>query len=183
MRAGESGGGGAARKALLVAATAVLAVAIILGFVYVSGVTASHPRQEEVAERGAGVMPFDLDKTTHVFEATESGGVQEVVADDPADGEQVALIREHLREEAEAFERGDFSDPAEIHGENMPGLKELEAGASRIETRYAELPAGARIAYSTEDPALVSALHQWFAAQLSDHGDDAAPGGDHSSHH
>ena len=182
MRAGDARGGIAARTALL-AATAVLAVAAILGVLYVSGVTAPQSRQEEVAERGAGVMPFDLDKTTHVFEATESGGVQEVVADDPADGEQVALIREHLREEAEVFRRGDFSDPAEIHGEDMPGLRELEAGAQRIRVRYAELPDGARITYTTEDPKLVSALHEWFAAQLSDHGEHAAPGADHSSHH
>lgn len=134
---------------------------------------ASHSRQSEVAERGAQVMPFDLEKTTHVFEPTESGGVQQVVADDPTDQEQLSLIREHLKEEADKFSQGDFSDSAGIHGEDMPGLKELEENASGIEVRYSELPDGAQIEYTTDDPALVSALHDWFEAQLSDHAEHA----------
>ena len=149
MRAGESGGGVAARKALLVAATAVLAVAAVLGFLYVSGVTASQSRQEEVAERGAEVMPFDLEETTHVFEKTQTGGVQEVLADHPNDAEQVALIRGHLKEEAAAFRQGDLSDPSEIHGEEMPGLEELEAGAEEMDIRYLDLPGGAKIEYES----------------------------------
>jgi hypothetical protein len=32
---------------------------------------------------------------------------------------------------------------------------------------------GAQIRYSTKDPALVMALHQWFAAQRADHGHHA----------
>jgi uncharacterized protein (DUF305 family) len=134
---------------------------------------ASHSRQSEVAERGARVMPFDLEKTTHVFEPTENGAVQQVVVDDPTDQEQLSLIREHLKEEADKFSRGDFSDPAEVHGEDMPGLKELKGNASSIEARYSELPDGAQIEYTTDDPALVSALHDWFEAQLSDHAEHA----------
>ena len=134
-------------------------------------------RQEEVAAKGAEVMPFDLEETTHVFEKTETGGVQEVVADDPTDAEQVALIREHLEEEAAAFRRGDLSDPSEIHGEEMPGLEGLEAGAKQMDIRYSDLPEGAKIEYDTGDPALVAALHDWFDAQVSDHGDHAEGGG------
>lgn len=171
------------RMALLGATTAVLAVLATLGVLYGTGALATQSRQEAVAERGTGVMPFDLEKTTHVFEATGSGGVEKVTADEPADNEQISLIREHLREEASKFARGDFSDPAEIHGENMPGLRELEAGSERIEFRYAELPNGGQIEYATEDPALVSALHRWFEAQLSDHGEHASPDdGQHSLH-
>jgi uncharacterized protein (DUF305 family) len=138
-----------------------------------SATDASHARQAKVAERGAQVMPFDLEKTTHVFEPTEDGGVQQVVADDPTDQEQLSLIREHLKEEADKFSQGDFSDPAEIHGEDMPGLKELEENASSFEVSYSELPDGAQIEYTTDEPALVSALHDWFEAQLSDHAEHA----------
>lgn len=98
------------------AATALAAVAAILAVPYAA--VAFEPgepqeaRQEEVAQRGAAVMPFDLEETTHVFEKTQTGGVQEVVADDPNDTEQVALVRGHLEEEAAAFRRGDLSDPA-----------------------------------------------------------------------
>jgi hypothetical protein len=127
-------------------------------------------RRAEVAARGPLVMPFDLERTTHVFTPTAEGGEQTVVADDAGDREQVRLVREHLLEEAGRFRRGDFADPAAIHGDEMPGLAELRAGASRIRVAYADVPGGGRIRYSTGDPALVQALHAWFAAQRSDHG-------------
>ena len=138
--------------------------------------TAFAERRREVAERGALVMPFDLERTTHVFTPTASGGVQTVVADDAADREQVGLVRAHVREEAARFARGDFADPAAIHGEEMPGLAELRAGASRIRVEYEDVPAGGRIRYATTDAALVRALHAWFAAQRSDHGAHAEDG-------
>jgi hypothetical protein len=165
------------RAALLLAAGVALATVAVLGALWATGAPASQEtRQEEIAEKGARVMPFDLEETTHVFEKTRTGGVQEVVADDPNDVEQVALIREHLEEEAAAFRRGDLSDPSEIHGEEMPGLEDLEAGAKEMDIRYSELPDGAKIEYEASDPALVAALHDWFDAQVSDHGGQAEDG-------
>ncbi|WNZ09873.1 aspartate carbamoyltransferase [Streptomyces sp. 11x1] len=133
-------------------------------------------RQEAVAERGRTVMPFDLEATTHHFTPSETGGVQDVVADRPDDTEQVNLIRTHLQQEAEAFGQGDFGDPSQIHGDSMPGLAELEDGYERVEVRYRERPDGATLTYTTDEPTLVDALHDWFEAQLSDHGDHAEAG-------
>ncbi len=134
----------------------------------------STDRQGEVARRGAEVMPFELDATTHHFDATEDGGVQVVVADDPDDEGQVVLVRRHLREEAQRFRRGDFGDPAAIHGHDMPGLAELQAGASEVEIGYGAVEAGARLTYTTDDPELVTAIHRWFEAQRHDHGGHAS---------
>ncbi|MFN2432886.1 MAG: aspartate carbamoyltransferase [Gemmatimonadota bacterium] len=130
-------------------------------------------RQAEVARRGAGVMPFDLERTTHAFRPTPEGGVQTVVARDLPDAEQVRLVREHLRDAARRFAAGDFGDPAEIHGEDMPGLAELRAGHERVRVTYEEVEAGARITYATQDAALARAIHDWFRAQTSDHGSHA----------
>ena len=127
-------------------------------------------RQTEVAARGRSLMPFDLERTTHIFEPHDNGGLQTVVADTPADAAQVRLIQEHLHMEAEQFRRGDFSDPASIHGVRMPGLAELQAGAGRIQIHYSTLPNGGQIRYTTTDAALINALHTWFTAQLADHG-------------
>lgn len=127
-------------------------------------------RQRIVAERGAAVMPFDLEATTHRFEPTDDGGVQTVTANAPSDQDQIDLIREHLRAEAATFASGDFGDPAQIHGEEMPGLATLQANADRIEIEYTDTDTGARLRYSTNDADLVIALHDWFAAQVSDHG-------------
>jgi hypothetical protein len=130
-------------------------------------------RQEEVAARGAEVMPFDLARTTHIFEKLDDGGLQTVRADDPSDAIQIQLIQVHLTEEAGKFRQGDFSDPMAIHGHRMPGLAELRAGASRIDVRYTALPEGGQIRYTTTDPTLINGLHRWFDAQLMDHGADA----------
>jgi hypothetical protein len=156
-----------------VARIVVLVALVMSGILASTGVGAPPTHQEEVATRGAQVMPFDLEQTIHVFQPLEDGGLQTVTAKDPSNSQQIALIQAHLKEEAEKFRRGDFSDPATIHGEDMPGLAALKAGSRQIEMQYAPLSNGAQIQYTTQDPALIMALHQWFAAQLSDHGHHA----------
>ena len=130
-------------------------------------------RQEHVHHMAHSVMPFDVSKTTHIFKMTESGGVQQVVAKDPKDSEQIALIRQHLQHEAKMFQTGNYSDPAKLHGEDMPGLKELQDGSSQIKVTYAEMPGGAQIFFETTNLRLLTAVHRWFGAQLSEHGADA----------
>ncbi|MBD2519579.1 aspartate carbamoyltransferase [Nostoc sp. FACHB-973] len=127
-------------------------------------------RQSEVAARGAKVMPFDLTLTSHKFTPTTEGGIQTVTANDSGDTTQIELIRDHLQQEAKKFAAGDFSDPATIHGDQMPGLAKLRSGANRIKIQYESLPNGARLRYLTTDSSLVVAVHEWFKAQHSDHG-------------
>lgn len=134
------------------------------------------PRQAEVARRGRTVMPFSLDKTQHVFEKTAQGGVQRVTAERTSDEEQISLIRRHLQHLADRFSQGHFEAPAHIHGEDMPGLAALRDGADRLAIRYQETPRGAALHYNTSDSSLVRALHKWFDAQLSDHGQHARHG-------
>ncbi len=136
-------------------------------------VVLAQTKQEIVHHMGHMVMPFDLSKTTHIFRMTESGGVQQVVVKDATEKDQVALIQRHLQREAKAFQRGDYSDPASLHGATMPGLKDLEAGAAQIKISYSALPTGAESTFKTTDLHLLTAIHRWFGAQLSEHGADA----------
>jgi hypothetical protein len=53
-------------------------------------------RQDEVARKGAEVMPFDLALTTHYFDDTATGGVESVTAHDRHDQRQIELIHSHL---------------------------------------------------------------------------------------
>ncbi len=133
-------------------------------------------RQAAVRDAGATVMPFDLDKTKHYFEKSDTGGVQTVVALVPSDADQVRLVREHLHEIQIEFSAGRFDDPMAIHGADMPGVKALSEGAARFEISYADVDGGGQITYRTDDDTLVTALHDWFDAQLSDHGTDAITG-------
>jgi hypothetical protein len=153
--------------------TVVLAIIAILGYLDSLGLCTSPSRQEEVTTKGSKIMPFNLEQTMHHFQPLENGGLQMVTVKDPSNSTQIALIQAHLKEEAEKFHRGDFSDPTKIHGENMPGLAALQTGAQRINVQYTALPNGAQIRYSTKEPVLVMALHQWFAAQRADHGHHA----------
>jgi hypothetical protein len=129
----------------------------------------STPRQDDVARKGAEVMPFDLTLTTHYFDDTATGGVERVTANDLRDQRQVELIRLHLAHEATQFGRADFSDPAKIHGKDMPGLQTLAAAGDKLHVSYRELPGGGSLTYSSRDPAVIAAIHAWFAAQRSDH--------------
>ncbi|ESS73007.1 cytochrome c family protein [Methyloglobulus morosus KoM1] len=167
-------------KALIVALIISL---LALGQVQAEGL-ANQDRLNEVANRGRDVMPFSLEKTTHLFSKTAKGGIQQVIAKDHSDGGQIKLIREHLFKISQAFKRGNFSDPIKIHGENMPGLAELtKAKPDRLNICYEALPNGGQVTYSTEDPKLVRAIQDWFDAQLSEHASHAMPGHDHHFMH
>lgn len=156
---------------------------LLLGIIMVIGIagvllyqqhqTALANRQAMIHENGSKIMPFDLNHTSHIFKKTLNGGIQQVVIKDIKDNEQIPMIRLHLQREAQLFQKGNFSDPSGLHGEEMPGLKELSQGAENITISYADLPNGAQISYSTKDTTLINAIHQWFDAQTSDHGNDA----------
>lgn len=122
-------------------------------------------------------MPFDLERTTHYFKPLPDGGVQTVVADNPSDRDQVALVRDHLRKEVKAFAKGDFGDPEQIHGREMPGLDVLRSRYDEMSLTVSATAAGGRIRYTSEASEVVDALHRWFEAQLVDHGDHAEQGG------
>ena len=135
-----------AQQRLTRVARRVLLVTLALsGLLASTGVGAPPTREKEVAKRGAQVMPFDLEQTLHVFQPLEDGGLQTVTAKDPSNSVQIALIQAHLKEEAEKFRQGDFSAPATIHREDMPGLAALQAGARQIDMQYTPLPNGAQI--------------------------------------
>lgn len=148
----------------------------LLASVSVQAAPASQERLDAVAERGRHVMPFHLEKTRHVFDKTNYGGIQQVVAKDAADAEQIGLIRRHLAELVQRFRQGDFSRQRRIHGDDMPGVAEMAADYKRIGFAYRELADGAEIEYSAEDPGLIDAIHRYFNAQLRDHARHAVGG-------
>ena len=161
----------------------LLAFAAAIAAMSAAAVAADAQRQAEVAKRGPDVMPFDLKATQHVFTKTPEGGIQKVVARNTGDSEQVKLVRGHLRDIQTEFLKGDFSGPTHIHGAQMPGLADLKsAKPGQIAIDYKEVAGGAELTYRTADTKLVTALHSWFDAQVSDHGPDAMAGHhDHGS--
>jgi len=138
-------------------------------------------RQAEVVQRGADVMPSSVKASTHVFTKTPDGGIQRVVAKNANDAATAKSVRLHLEEIRQAFLAGDFAGPAHIHGEDMPGLATLRAAKpGQVTIDYREVRGGGELVFRSADAAVVAALHQWFEAQLSDHGSDAMEG--HARH-
>lgn len=147
--------------------------ALVLLLLITAGSAGAVTKQEHVHQMAHHVMPFDISRSVHIFKMTEFGGVESVIVRDENASDQIRLIQQHLQHEAERFQKGDYSDPAKLHGENMPGLKELQGGASQIQVSYEALSNGAEITFKTADLRLLTALHRWFGAQLSEHGPDA----------
>ena len=147
------------------------AILVMAGSQYAFADTGNQ-HQATVEKQSERVMPFKMDESMHVFSLSVSGGTQTVLVHG-GDARQVALVRAHLRKEAAAFARGDFADPASIHGGRMPGLRVMHERASEIRVRYSDVPRGARIAYAAQAPAVIAAIHAWFEAQVHDHGSHA----------
>jgi hypothetical protein len=152
-------------------ATALISLTLIFS---VASLAQDSSRQDEVAKRGADVMPFSHIATLHVFAKTDDGGTLRLIVRDPADTQQIQMVRAHLRDMRGRFEKGDYSGPSHIHGDAMPGLAELKAAKpGQIAVSYKDVADGAELEYRTSDPKLITALHAWIDAQLSDHGRDA----------
>jgi hypothetical protein len=69
-----------------------LIVSAILGLILTHAALAqpaSPERLNEVTQRGMHVMPFDLKQTQHIFNKTETGGVQQVIVKDPGNRKQI----------------------------------------------------------------------------------------------
>lgn len=143
---------------------------------------ASPDQKAEVHQRQQQAVPYSLDQTLQTFSKTVHGGVQHVIAKSPDNTREIKLIQDHLQKIADEFRKGDFSVTERMHGPNMPGLAQLKkAEADDIKFEYKALANGGQIHYSTEYPQYVQALHEWFDAQASEHGNDTVP--EHSKHH
>ena len=147
------------------------------------GLEKTSPAQsEETRQRIQQAVPYALNETLQTFSKTAHGGVQHVVVKSAGNTSQIKLIQSHLLKMANDFRKGDFSATERMHGADMPGLALLKkAETDDIKYEYKALENGAQIHYSTEFPPYVQALHEWFDAQMSDHGNADIPL--HNQHH
>lgn len=133
------------------------------------------PDFEALQERGAIGMGVDQYASTHVFDALPDGGRIEYQHDrDDAGG--IEQIRRHLREIQAAFEAGDFSTPAFVHAQEVPGTDVMAARREHIDYVYQDLPRGGELRLITNDPQALEAIRSFMDFQRSDH---RAEGMDH----
>ncbi len=148
---------------------AILAIIVAIPVVVGAQKAQQQSQQGAVTSHGAQVMPFDQKTSMHMFTPTSSGGSVEVMVHNN-DANQIALVRSHLRSEADRFSKGNYADPAYIHGTNMPGLTALEANPQSVKVTYEDTDTGGVITLTATDLKMIDAIHQWLAAQQKDHG-------------
>lgn len=109
-------------------------------------------------------VSFTTGAVRETFIPTPDGGIEDAVVIAP----NLAAV-EHLRAETRkrvaAFARGSFIDPTNPHGDLVPGLREMRRQWNKVHVLYEDIPTGSRIKYTSSDPVMVEALHQWFVAR------------------
>lgn len=137
--------------------------------------------QEAVAARiadvdlpGAAGAAQASPSTIRMFTESESGGIQRVVAKDPADEMQVRLVRRRLRDIRNTFLPGEIAPPSpHPFVADMPAPARLrDAAPGRVLVGYRDIPAGGELTYYSRDAGWVNALHDWFDSLASDPGAD-----------
>ena len=118
--------------------------------------------------RGKDAMGVDQYTSVHRFDDLEDGGRIELQRDRD-DAEGVAAIRAHMRAIARAFAAGDFSTPATVHLEAVPGSATMRARRSAIVYEPVDLPRGAALRIRTSDREAVAAIHRFLAYQRREH--------------
>lgn len=119
-------------------------------------------------DRGKRAMGVDQYTSTHRFEALPDGGRIELQRD-VDDSAGAATIRSHLREIARAFASGDFSTPAVVHMQEVPGVKVMTARRGEISYTYHDLPRGGEVRIQTKNPEALTAIREFLAFQRADH--------------
>jgi hypothetical protein len=118
--------------------------------------------------RGQQAMGVDQYTSVHKFDSFPDGGRIELQRDRD-DSAGVAMIRAHIRAIAAAFRSGDFSTPAFVHMQMVPGTKVMAAKRSLITYEVHDLKRGAELRVRTRDAAAVAAIHDFMAFQRGEH--------------
>lgn len=120
--------------------------------------------------RGAMVMGFDQELTTHHFFLFTDGGAIDVSVKDPSDVQNRDAIRSHLPHIAMMFGEGNFDSPMLVHdSKNVPGTGAMTARRDAIKYQYVETPNGGRVDIVTTDADALAAIHAFLKFQIADH--------------
>lgn len=134
----------------------------------VAALSAQDSAYKAMQQRGQKAMGVDQYSSTHTFDDLPDGG-RIMLVRDPKDTAGVRTIREHLQQIAKAFPTGDFTTPAFVHMQEVPGTKVMAARRDKIRYAYAPKPGGGEVRITTTDPEALKAVHAFMAFQRSDH--------------
>jgi hypothetical protein len=123
---------------------------------------------QTMQQRGQTAMGVDQYTSTHVFDDLPNGGRIELQRDS-ADAAGVTEIRTHFAKIAMDFKAGDFSSPDFVHAQTVTGTGVMAAKKAEITYTVKDLPHGAELIIATNDPAAVTAIHEFLGFQRHEH--------------
>lgn len=135
----------------------ILATFLMLGILAVTsgcGLASSEVEQEEA------VQDTTFEPPEHTLEKTNNGAVHMIVASSDMDSSQVDDLKEIVQFISEEDSSGQEPDLVELYGEK-PGLTLLQEKRNEYTVDYIETENGAGLKFSSDDPEVVAALHQW----------------------
>lgn len=130
---------------------------------------ASNDPHAQMNHRGAQVMGFDQDKTSHHFFLHDDGGAIDVSVKDAADRTNLDAIRAHLPHIVVMFGEGNFEAPMTVHGTTVPGTPEMKKVKDTITWKYEETARGGRVNITTANADALKAVHAFLRYQITDH--------------
>ncbi len=123
----------------------------------------------QLQQRGETAMGVNQYTSQHVFEPLPDGG-RIVLQREVEDSVGTETIRAHMDTIAAAFSTGDFAIPGFVHSTaEVPGTGEMKALRSEITYTPRDLPRGAEVVITTNNPKAIAAIHEFLAFQRMDH--------------
>ncbi|MEP7001773.1 MAG: hypothetical protein ABI969_14900 [bacterium] len=119
-------------------------------------------------QRGKVAMGVDQYTSVHHFDDLADGGRIQLERDrDDVAGARA--IQAHLRGIAKAFSSGDFTTPAFVHMQHVPGSVGMANKRAVIQYTVKALPRGGELRIMTSDTTARRAVHEFLAFQRGEH--------------
>jgi hypothetical protein len=143
-----------------------LALIVAIALVIIKAKAQHQHDMSPLSQRGAQVMGFSQEKTTHHFELNQDGGIIEARANDLKDAGTLAEIRGHFGHIAKMFAAGDFNAPMMVHAQDVPGTAAMSRLKDDIHWQLSEIPRGARITIVADNKEAVDAIHDFLRFEM-----------------
>lgn len=111
-------------------------------------------------------LPFNAKNSNQAFQKNTSGGIHQILADDPKDKVLIAAIRSYVEAEAARFGAGDYG--------KVPGLQYLDSiKPGHLHVVYRQLLTGGAVDFIGDDGTTIDAIHKWLDAEFDAQDADA----------
>jgi hypothetical protein len=137
---------------------------VLVAMIPIFGIVGGH------AEHGVA-HEFVVTGTQHVFGETPDGVMIGLMAQNAQQQVRIDEARGYMRGEYDRYLRGEFGD--EYSPASAQLASQLADYRDKMTITYQDVASGAMIQVTSQDPDVVTLLHQWIDMRQADHGDHA----------